>query len=169
MILVLNPENAMQEEFKKYTVREAVRAIVTDNKGKIAMLHVKNKNYYKIPGGGIKDGENKIDALKRECLEEIGSEIKVVGEIGKIIEYRKIFRLKQISYCLLARLKGKKGKPVFTDEEIEDGFEQIWLSYDEAYRVLSKNLAFSFEGKVYIVPRDITFLKEVKKNNFLGK
>ena len=53
---------------------------------------------------------------------------------------------------------------MFTDEEIDDGFEEVWLSYNEGLRVLSKNVASSFEGKTYIVPRDTVFLKEANSS-----
>src|SRR5688572_4730076 len=110
-LLLINPESVTEEEVKEYPVREAARAIVTDEDGLIALLHVSNKNYYKLPGGGMEKGEDRIQALKRECLEEIGCHIEVTGEIGSIVEYRKIFHIKQISHCYLARLKGSKGTP----------------------------------------------------------
>ena len=36
------------------------------------MVHSKIYNYYKFPGGGIDDGETKIDALIRETKEDTG-------------------------------------------------------------------------------------------------
>lgn len=50
-----------------------------------------------------------------------------------------------------------------SEDEVKEGFEQVWLPCNEALHVLSKNTATSFEGKAYIVPRDITLLKEAKK------
>lgn len=81
-LAVLNPENVTEEEARDYSVREAVRAVVIDENNLIALLHVAEKQYYKLPGGGIEGTEDKATALARECLEEIGSGIEVVGEIG---------------------------------------------------------------------------------------
>ncbi|MEK7060014.1 MAG: NUDIX domain-containing protein [Patescibacteria group bacterium] len=159
---LINPENVFEEEVKKYSVREAGRAVVIDENNKIALLHVSKENYYKLPGGGIEEGEDKMSALKRECQEEIGCDIEVVNEIGFIVEYRKIFSLKQISYCYLAKVKGKKRTPNFTDDEKGGGFEQVWLSYNEALKVLVESKTISIEGKDYIVPRDIIFLEEAR-------
>lgn len=158
----INPEQVSEREVSKYPIREAVRAIVVDRENNIALLHVTKEQYYKLPGGGIEGTEDHKSALRRECLEEIGSDIEVIYEIGSITEYRKIFTLKQISYCYLARLKGEKGNPKFTEEEIENGFEQVWLPYEKALGVLSKNVATNIEGRDYIVPRDSIFLREAE-------
>ena len=98
----------------------------------------------------------------RECQEEIGCDVEFINEIGFIVEYRRIFNLKQTSYCYLAKVKGQKGTSSFTDSEKEDGFEQLWLPYDEALKTLAESKATSVEGSAYIVPRDTTFLKEAK-------
>ena len=162
LLKTINPENVSEEEVKSYRTREAGRAVVFDKDGNVALLHVTNENYYKLPGGGIEEGEDKIIALYRECQEEIGCDVEIIKEIGYIIEYRKIFTLKQTSYCYLAKVKGEKGIPDFTDSEKEKGFEIVWLSYDQAIRVLNESKAGSVEGGSYIVPRDLAFLKESK-------
>jgi len=159
---LINPENVSEEEVKSYSVREAGRAIVIDEGGKIALLHVTKKNYYKLAGGGIEEGEDKIIALKRECQEEVGCDVDVLNEIGFIVEYRKMFNLKQTSYCYLAKVKGEKGTPELTESEQKNGFENVWLSYDEALKALTENKATNNEGRDYIVPRDRAFLEEAK-------
>jgi ADP-ribose pyrophosphatase YjhB (NUDIX family) len=108
-LTVINSENATDEEVIKFKTREAARAVVINNDGNIALLNVSKWNYHKLPGGGINEGEGVIAALKRECREEIGCEVEVTGEIGEIIEYRKMFNLKQTSYCYLAKVVGEKG------------------------------------------------------------
>ena len=160
---LLNPENASEEEVRSYRIREAARAIVIDANGKIALLYVSKKNYYKLPGGGLDEGEEKINALKRECKEEIGCDIEIIDKVGSIVEYRKMFNIKQTSYCYLAKVKGEKELPNFMDDEIEDGFKEVWLSYEDAERALMENKAIGYEGSAYIVPRDIIFLREAKK------
>jgi 8-oxo-dGTP diphosphatase len=162
LIKIINPENVSEEEVQSYRTREAGRAVVFDNDNKVALLHVTKENYYKLPGGGIEDGEDKISALYRECQEEIGCDVEIINELGFIVEYRKIFTLKQTSYCYLAKVKGPKGKPDFTDSEKEKGFEVVWLSYEEAIKALNDSKAVSVEGGSYIVPRDIAFIEEAR-------
>ena len=165
LLKIINPENVSEEEAKDYPNREAGRAIVIDEDNKIAILHVTEKNYFKLPGGGIESGEDKIAAVKRECLEEIGCDVEIIGEIGSIIEYRKLLNprnLKQTSYCYLAKVIGIKGKPEYTEHEKKNGFENVWLSYDEALKALTESKALSNEGKYYIVPRDRALLEEAR-------
>lgn len=163
-LALINPENVSEDEANTYPIREAARAVVIDKDGMIALLHVSKEKYYKLPGGGIEQSEDKKMALERECLEEIGSNVEIVGEIGIVVEYRKIFQLKQISYCYLAKLKGEKGTPNFTEEELKGGFEQVWLPYDKALELLSNNKATNVEGRDYIVPRDTILLTASRKN-----
>ena len=160
LIKIINPENVSEKEVKSYRTREAGRAVVFDQDKKVALLHVTSENYYKLPGGGIEEGEDKIIALHRECQEEIGCDVEIIKEIGYIVEYRKIFTLKQTSYCYLVKVKGIKGVPEFTEEEKEKGFEQVWLTYDEAIKALNESITTSVEGREYIVPRDFAFLEE---------
>ena len=99
-------------------IREASRAILFDEDNLIPLLFVAKYNYHKFPGGGIDEGEDKTQALVRECLEEVGSEIKVNGKIGKIIEFRSKWDLKQISYCYYGKIISKDA-PDFTEKELQ--------------------------------------------------
>lgn len=168
-LLTLNPENATEDEIKLYKTRTAVRAVVFDSEGKIAILNVAKQSYHKLPGGGIEQGENELEALRRECREELGCDIKIYGEVGEIIEYRKIFGLKQISSCYLAKVVGKKGTPEFTLDELADGFQVIWLPPKDAIILFMSETAKNDEGRLYIVPRDRTFLDEAIKSGGLLK
>ncbi|HEY4518218.1 MAG TPA: NUDIX domain-containing protein [Candidatus Paceibacterota bacterium] len=165
LIALLNPENVSEGEVDKYRVREAVRAVVVDKDGLVALLRVNGESYYKLPGGGIEEGEDEIVALNRERREEIGCSVEIVSELGLVVEYRRIFKLKQTSYCYLARVNGEKGASAFTDCEKGKGFEPIWMKFDEALGKLKSCKATSVEGASYIVPRDIAILTEYLLSN----
>ena len=91
-------------------IRKASRAILLDENELVPLLFVSKYNYHKLPGGGIDEGEDKIQALIRECLEEVGSKIEVNGEIGKIIEFRSKWDLKQTSYCYYGKIISKEDR-----------------------------------------------------------
>ena len=162
-ILFLNPESATEEEVKTWKVREAARGIVIDDDGKVAMLHVSKNNYYKLPGGGIDEGEDKETAFKRECLEEIGCHVEIVYELGNIVEWRKIFNLKQASFCYIGKVLGEKDMPNFTESELTNGFEIVWIDKNEALEKLKNSISSNFEGEEYIKPRDVAIVEEYLK------
>ena len=118
-----------------YRERRASRAIVFDRDGKIALLDATKKNYHKLPGGGIDEGEDIKTALDRELQEEIGCTVKNLRELGTIEEYRNgNLRLHQLSYCFLADLDGEVGVPHLEDGEAADGFEIVWMNLEDAIK-----------------------------------
>jgi len=143
-------------------IRNAARAVVFDDENKIAILHVSKHGYHKLPGGGVEDGEDMAKALEREMKEEIGSQIEVTGQVGRIIEHKDAQNLKQESFCWLADLVGEKGQPDFTEKELGDGFEVMWVSLDEAIEIIKNDKPDNYDGK-FIVIRDLCFLEEVKR------
>ena len=142
-------------------IREASRAIIFDDNNLIPLLFVAKYNYHKLPGGGIDEGENKTQALVRECLEEVGSEIEVNGEVGKIIEFRSKWDLKQISYCYYGKIISK-GKPDFTEKELSQGFKIIWLSLKDAISKVENDKPENYEGS-FIQKRDLEFLQKAEQ------
>jgi 8-oxo-dGTP pyrophosphatase MutT (NUDIX family) len=160
----INLENVSEDEAKGYKKRQAARAIVFDNEGKIALLHATKNFYYKLPGGGIEENETIEEALKRACLEEIGCNVEVVGELGFTLEYRKKYNLSQISHCYIAKLVGKKGTPKLEKDEIEEGFETTWFSLNEALEMVKNSKPTIYEGP-YMVTRDTLLLEAALQNN----
>lgn len=148
-------------------LREASRAVLFDENGLVPILFVSKHHYHKLPGGGIDEGESKEEALVREILEEVGAKIKIESEIGKIIEYRSKNNFnwgsdqKQISYCYLGKILSK-GKPKFTESELIEEFELIWLPLEKAIETFENDHPNNFEGK-FIRDRDLIFLKVAQK------
>ena len=58
-----------------------VRVVVVNDKKEILMVkqHHENRDIWMVPGGGIEEGENSIQASVREVKEETGLEITVTG------------------------------------------------------------------------------------------
>jgi 8-oxo-dGTP pyrophosphatase MutT (NUDIX family) len=161
-IKLINLENVSDLEADKYEIRNAARAIVFDENNLVALLHATKHDYYKLPGGGIEKGETNEMAVKRECLEEIGCKIEIIGEVGFTVEYRKQFNTKQTSYCYIAKLIGEKGKPKLEPDEAEEGFKTIWLPINEALEKLKESHPKTYQGP-YMVTRDTALIKEAIK------
>lgn len=123
--------------WSSFDERFAARAIMIDDSSRIALMHVTNKNYYKLPGGGVDPGESLEEALLRELKEEAGAHsVEVLSEIGQIVEYREEWKRRRIHYCFLVKLIGNLSAPQQTDKEIDHGYEIVWAnSIDEVKRV----------------------------------
>ena len=161
-ILKLNPENITDEAAAVLKIRSAARGVVFDENNKVALLPVTAHNYYKLPGGGIEEGEDNLAAFRRECLEEIGSDVEVIQELGSVVEYRTEFGLVQTSYCFVGKTTGERKETAFTQHEMDQGFKQaVWVPLDEAIKLM-ENQANNYEGK-FIVERDTFLLNKVKQ------
>lgn len=147
----------------RYKLRKAARALVFNREGEIAILFVSKKNYHKLPGGGIEEGEDIKLALAREVMEETGCSIEIrPQDMGMIIEYRDGDGLLQISYCYLSDVVGVSAATAFTEREMTNGFQLKWLGMDEAIGVLKNDApAESFEK--FMRERDLTFLQKAKE------
>lgn len=144
----------------KYKTRKAVRVVVYDDDNNIAILYLATEDFYKLPGGGIDDGEDKLEALKREVFEELGIEIKDIKEIGKIVSYRNEIKTIQYDYCYIAKLARKVQDPEYTDFEKQFDFKIKWAKINEALKLFQKHKGKDYFGKMFNV-RDIYLIKEI--------
>ena len=157
---ITNKDAGFPDKKVKYTTREAARAVLF-RKGKVAILYVSKHKYHKIPGGGIKKGEDARKGLERELLEETGCKANITGEAGKIIEYKDDRKKKQVSCCFLAEATDKGKKQHFTGLEKSQGFILKWMKLDDAIAKISKDKPTTYDGR-FITIRDAIFLKRAK-------
>lgn len=113
-------------------IRFCVRVLLFNNKNEICVIKSEKYNYTQLPGGGIENGESIVEALKRETKEETGWLISDIKPIGYTLEKREDKRNthswgKDISYVFKATPVKQVGTN-YTDDEIAEGFESIWLS-----------------------------------------
>lgn len=145
--------------------RSAARAVLLDSEGRVYLLNVGKHGYHKLPGGGVDEGEEIIQALERELMEEVGCTAEITSELGTITEYRNYEDggLKQTSYCYLAKQVGDQGDSALEEGELEEGmFEVKAKNIDAAIELLSNDKPDNLEGK-FIQKRDIAFLKAAKE------
>jgi 8-oxo-dGTP pyrophosphatase MutT (NUDIX family) len=102
--------------------RPGVYGIIVNSEGKVAL--VSDHSRFHLPGGGIKADESKIEALKREVLEETGLVVKKAtemstarqfcGSINKICSY---FMVREFGICR---------------QNAQPEFKVIWIEPSEA-------------------------------------
>lgn len=76
-------------EFMDTASRYASRGVLVDDKLHVAMMYMSKINLYKLPGGGIDQGEEIRDAFLREIKEETGYEAEIIYELGYVEEHKK--------------------------------------------------------------------------------
>lgn len=148
---------------ESWNTRVAVRAVILDSEGKIALLYVAEYNIYKLPGGGIDENESLDKALNREIKEETGCDIEVDSLVGMVIEKRDQWKLFQVSHCFKTKLKSN-GEQNLTEEEKETGFSLYWAdNLDEAIKLVKSGKSDRYDD-IYIKNRDSAILEELKSN-----
>ena len=143
-----------------YAKRRAARAVVIDSNGAVGLLHAKEKDYYKLPGGGLEGNEDHEQALRREVKEELGCDIELGEHLGHVLEFRDFWELEQISECYVGKVKGEKGEVTRTGHEIEEKFETIWVKdIQTALELVENSKNSSFPNVVFMSLRDAAVIK----------
>ncbi len=145
-------------DWEKYSVRRCSRGIV-EKDGKIAIMHVTNLGFYKLPGGGIKFGETNEQGFVREVSEEVGASVKISSNPGAVIEWRDGFKLLQISYVYFSKVVGDINKNKLEEDEKADGFSLIWVDPAQALTLVSSGKRDDYESN-FIIIRDAAILEE---------
>lgn len=144
-------------DYASFKPRAAVRAIVFDE-DKVALIHVKEHDYYMLPGGGI-ESQDPTTELQREILEELGCEIEVTGEIGSIEVYFDRWSKKQTDFCYTAKKVRHIADATPTDFEVEEGHSIVWAqNLDAAMQLIDSATPANRDGKL-VRARDLLFLK----------
>lgn len=152
--------------------REVAKAIFYVD-GKLVMQR-SSQGDVKCIGGGIEDGEDPIDCLKREVLEESGYRIKEgsIKEIGIVYEKRKDFFAtniwEMVTYLYECEVETKEREPiVLTETEKKQGMECVFIDPEQAIIGNEKSLEYGVTSPW--LKRELKILKFLfrKKNLIL--
>ena len=151
--------------------RPSARAIIFKD-GKIALVYATNERYYKFPGGGIHDDEDKKQALIREVREETGLNVipERITEYGSVLRRQRSERDKdtvfeQENYFFLCETEDAAGSQDLDDYEKEAGFKLVYADIDDAIRVNGEYKSDVFFNEV-MIGRDKRVL-ELIRDEFL--
>ena len=143
--------------------RFGVRAVIQRD-GLFAMQQ-SSTGEYKIPGGGIDEGETLEQALAREVREETGLVIRpeTMVELGEILDvHRDIFdgNSKYVAHSLhySCEVEDELVETSMTESEIAKGFHLTWVDIDTVIETNERLMTEKWQL------RDTKFLKWYKKN-----
>ena len=148
--------------------RNVVRAIVVDDEeGYYYFVRATRNDDFingiiiETSGGGVENGENLNDAIKRELLEELGAQVEVLCKIGVVSDYYNLINRHNINNYYLCKVKSF-GNTHMTQEEIQDfHLCTLKLTYDEAMAEYEKCTCTSLGRLIY--NRETPILKRAKE------
>lgn len=119
--------------------RPSVRGIIIKD-GKMAMMHSLKYDYYKLPGGGIEEGEELRDTLVREVKEESGLVVKkeTIKEFGYVRRIEKgLFEdiFMQENFYFFCDVEDEVSSQELDDYEAEEGFTLEFVTPEQAINV----------------------------------
>jgi len=132
-------------------VRTAAKAIIVrDGSLLVTANHDRQGRYYLLPGGGQYKGETLIEALERECWEEIGVHVQVDklalvrDYIGSNHEFAAEDDSHQLELMFLCALPpGKEPDAGSAPDGPQTGFAWLPLSRLRCYRIYPTALAWA--------------------------
>lgn len=110
---------------KANSVVPSVTAVVTDEDGRILLVHKTDNDLWALPGGGMDLGESIVDAAVRETKEETGIDVEVTGLVGVYTNPRHVLAYddgevrQQFSLCFTTRLLGGTLRTSSETKEVE--------------------------------------------------
>ena len=85
-------------------------------------------------GGGVEEGEELQDAIKRELKEELGVKVDVICKIGVVSDYYNLIHRHNINNYFLCKVEFFGEKELTEDERNNFHLSTLKLSYEEAIR-----------------------------------
>ena len=120
--------------------RVIVRAICKV-KDKYAFVHVSRDDdfgkldYLETSGGGVEDGEDLEEALKRELREELGYVVKPIKYLGVIKDYYNLINRRNINHYFLVEAIDEVETSLTEDEKNKFHLSKVLVSLEEAIKV----------------------------------
>lgn len=145
--------------------KPAARTVIVNHENKTAIIDVRHGEYFKIPGGGIEEGESEKEAALREAKEEAGCDVEIIQELG-----RQEFKDSHAEYgdtlhqsiCFLARVLVNHNKTSFDQWEQSNNMKLTWITFEEAINLFSSANPQDFFASE-INKRDFAFVMKAKE------
>jgi ADP-ribose pyrophosphatase len=149
-------------EYLETVSRYAARGILINNENQIAMMYMSALDLYKLPGGGIEEGESAGTAFLREIREETGYEAEMLKELGFVEEHKNRNGFLQYSYCYLAKACPGMGTASLTEAERQLGMSIQWMTIEQAMAVMEKAVSNSKDNysSYFMLIREQSILQE---------
>ncbi len=161
----VSPEDISPNSKLTLAERHAARAIVIRGDS-ILLLYTERYHDYSLPGGGIDEGEDEVEGLKRELKEETGAQgVSNVKAFTRYEEYRPWHKpdadiIHMISYCYVCDIDEDLGDTAYESYEVNNGMKPLWVNIHEAIAHNEEVIASS-DKKGLSIERETFLLKVI--------
>ncbi len=117
-----------KKEGVDYVLRDACYGLV-EKDDKLLLVYSHKDNNYSIPGGGMETGETRLEALKREFMEETGCTILKAKEILNVhFCSKKLTGIYVEQFCHIFKVKIDENNIV---EPLENWHDRVYVDKDK--------------------------------------
>lgn len=147
--------------------RQIVRAIAFDKDGYFYFVRaVRDDEFGKAElietsGGGVENGEELTNAVRRELKEELGAEVEVICKIGIVSDYYNLIHRHNINNYYLCRISSFGEKHLTEDEAECFHLSTLKMDYETAVREYER-CSDTKLGRL-IAAREVPILKRAKE------
>jgi len=152
-----------------YEKRVTVKAIVKNKMGKYGFVTNSIHGFYLLAGGGA-ESEDVAQEIKRECAEELGYEIEITREVGRVHEFRDRDAKEYETICFLVEARKETNEDLRTEDEKKNNLSVVWLESDDARKILKEQVekvrggGVKFYNTAFNIIRDQIFFEEILKD-----
>jgi len=175
LITITDKDVFLEPAFEKPSVfekRVTVKAIVMNKKGQIALVSNDVHGIYLLPGGGA-ETFNLENEITRECEEEIGYTVELIGRVGQTKEFRNREAKEYTTTCFVAVAGNKVHEDRRTIDERNNNLRVEWLDQEAVSQIFAKQKKALQKGDVkfyntaFNILRDGLFLESYLLNKNL--
>lgn len=147
--------------------RQIVRAIVFDENGYYYFVRAMRDDDFgkaeliETSGGGVENGEDLTNAIKRELKEELGAEVEIICKIGVVSDYYNLIHRHNINNYYLCKLSSFGDKHLTKDEVECFHLSTLKMDYESAIKEYER-CADTKLGRL-IANRELPILKFAKE------
>ena len=148
--------------------RPSARAVILKG-DRAALVYATKEKYYKFPGGGIHEDEDKREALIREVKEETGLSVipESIAEYGSVLRRQKSDHdedtvFEQENFYYFCEVKDEAGDQDLDEYEKDAGFILVYANIDEAIKTNGEYTSECFFDEV-MIRREKRVLEMIKE------
>lgn len=118
--------------------RTIVRAVLFDDEGYFYFVQADRDDLFgkakhiETVGGGVEEGENLNEALKRELDEELGAKVEVITKIGVVSDYYNVIHRHNLTNYYLCKALSFGDKHLTEDEKNSFHLSTVKFTYEDA-------------------------------------